>query len=40
MTAAFTAACVQNEGRANMDARIEAATAPALARGYTGGNQP
>ncbi len=46
MTATFTAACVQNEGLADMDARIEAATALARSRtrgptgGQTGGNQP
>ncbi len=39
MTATFTAACVQNEGLADMDASIEAATG-AAAGGHTGGNHP
>ncbi len=38
MTATFTAACFQNKALAEVDARIEAATA--LARGRTGGNHP
>ena len=37
MTATFTAACVQHQGLADMDARIEAATALARVRGQTGG---
>ncbi len=37
MTATLTAACVHSQGLADMDARIEAATARARARGQTGG---
>ncbi len=42
MTATVTAACVQNRGLADMDARIEAATALARSRTgeQTGGNHP